>query len=425
MPAPISQGTAPTAQNGFVAPLPHGSAARQTQFAAPLPRANASPQMNAAQISARAMAEQLKARMSNIASLGPNFGNKYAPAAQASAQQFEKDVAPKSLRFDEQGRFVDADGNVIEVNRRTNHLQANMRARREQEEKERERRAGGVYVHKEKAEVVPEVLPYMDPRITMKDSGRKRRAMVLVEPGKYERVAENIRTKHMVAQLEKEIGEAAEKTGISASTKLALLTPKDTLGINVPVTEWWDAAVLVTGLYPDEGVDVKAVTQPTTEGEDAKKGVHGIFRGVTNLVEHPVPHEPPAESDQNVAIPLYLTKKERVKIRRQRRREAWQEEQEKIRLGLVVPKNKLKLSNFMQALKDDAVADPTKLEKEVRKQMAERQAKHENANAERQLTNEQRREKKDRKLTEDVSKQVQVMVFRLKHLKDYQKKFKV
>lgn len=43
------------------------------------------------------------------------------------------------------------------------------------------------------------------------------------------------------------------------------------------------------------------------------------------------------DSSQPIFIPLYLTKKERKKLRRQNRREAWKEKQEKIRLGLEPP----------------------------------------------------------------------------------------
>lgn len=43
------------------------------------------------------------------------------------------------------------------------------------------------------------------------------------------------------------------------------------------------------------------------------------------------------DASQPVFIPLYLTKKERKKLRRQNRREAWKEKQEKIRLGLEPP----------------------------------------------------------------------------------------
>ena len=44
-----------------------------------------------------------------------------------------------------------------------------------------------------------------------------------------------------------------------------------------------------------------------------------------------------AESDKEPEIPVYLTKKERKKLRRQNRQEAQKEEQEKIRLGLQPP----------------------------------------------------------------------------------------
>lgn len=50
------------------------------------------------------------------------------------------------------------------------------------------------------------------------------------------------------AQLEKlqmEIAQAAKKTGIQASTKLALIAPKKELGEGeIPHIEWWDSYIL-------------------------------------------------------------------------------------------------------------------------------------------------------------------------------------
>lgn len=43
------------------------------------------------------------------------------------------------------------------------------------------------------------------------------------------------------------------------------------------------------------------------------------------------------ESTKPMSLPVFLTKKERKKLRRQNRREAWKEKQEKIRLGLEPP----------------------------------------------------------------------------------------
>lgn len=126
-------------------------------------------------------------------------------------------------------------------------------------------------------------------------------------------------------------------------------------------------------------------------------------------------------------MPVFLTKAEQKKLRRQNRREAWKEEQEKIRLGLIPPPEpKLRIANLMRALGNEAVQDPTKIESHVREQMAKRQKAHEDANNARKLTAEQKREKKIRKVKEDVSCGVSVAVYRIRELNSFHsKKFKV
>ena len=59
------------------------------------------------------------------------------------------------------------------------------------------------------------------------------------------------------------------------------------------------------------------------------------YEGITNLIEHPVEVEPPAEPAKPAALPIILTSKERKKLRKQRRREAEKEKQEKIQFGLI------------------------------------------------------------------------------------------
>lgn len=126
-------------------------------------------------------------------------------------------------------------------------------------------------------------------------------------------------------------------------------------------------------------------------------------------------------------MPVFLTQKERKKLRRQNRREMWKEEQEKIRLGLEAPPEpKLRISNLMRVLGTEAVQDPTKIEAHVKEQMAKRQKAHEEANAARQLTAEQKREKKIKKLKEDTTLGVHVNIYRIRDLHDLQaKKFKI
>lgn len=77
------------------------------------------------------------------------------------------------------------------------------------------------------------------------------------------------------------------------------------------------------------------------------------------------------------------------------------------------PEPKVKLSNLMRVLGSEAVQDPSRVEAHVRKQMADRQRKHETANKQRKLTKEQRSEKKIRKIKEDTSLAVHVTLYKL------------
>lgn len=67
----------------------------------------------------------------------------------------------------------------------------------------------------------------------------------------------------------------------------------------------------------------------------------------TTLIIHIITHVKLFSADPLKPIfnPVFLTKKERKKLRRQNRRETWKEEQEKIRLGLEPPAEP-KVCNF-------------------------------------------------------------------------------
>ena len=77
----------------------------------------------------------------------------------------------------------------------------------------------------------------------------------------------------------------------------------------MPDIEWWDQLVLGAHDYEDWKI---------REG------------AITNLIEHPIQLQP-LESNKAVHIPMFLTKKEMKKMRRQNRRETWKEKQDKIR----------------------------------------------------------------------------------------------
>ncbi|XP_055594191.1 U4/U6 small nuclear ribonucleoprotein Prp3 [Uranotaenia lowii] len=311
---------------------------------------------------------------------------------------------PKPLILDAEGRTVDGSGQAVEVPKLTPTLKANIRAKKREttkalaQEKQHQEESGEAH--------------FFDDRIAIKPAVRNKRALRFHEPGKFQQMAERLRMKSQLEKLQNEISQIARKTGISSATKLALIAPKaDTQSNEVPQMEWWDSVILTDDL--------------NTLNRDGRISIRES--AITNLIEHPTQMRPPNESSRPVYLPVFLTKKERKKLRRQNRREAWKEEQEKIRLGLEPPPEpKLRISNLMRVLGTEAVQDPTKIEAHVREQMAKRQKAHEEANAARKLTDDQRRDKKIRKLKEDTSMGVHVTVYRIKDLHDQQsKKFKV
>uniref|UniRef100_A0A7S2RZ89 Uncharacterized protein n=1 Tax=Rhizochromulina marina TaxID=1034831 RepID=A0A7S2RZ89_9STRA len=176
--------------------------------------------------------------------------------------------------------------------------------------------------------------------------------------------------------------------------------------------EWWDVAFLPS----DKRKDAAAAY-------DLAKLTNSKFHA---LVVHPAPTKPLGYDEKGPQLPVFLTKKERKRIRRQAREERRNEMLDKIALGLMpAPEPKLKLANFMKVLGDQAVADPSKIEKKVMEQVQQRVMNHEMRNMAQKLTPQERKDKKRRKLTEDTSRQVVVAVYRVKDLSNQQHQFKV
>ncbi|XP_022644117.1 U4/U6 small nuclear ribonucleoprotein Prp3-like isoform X2 [Varroa jacobsoni] len=258
---------------------------------------------------------------------------------------------------------------------------------------------------------------FFDARVQIKAAGRSRRTFKFVEKGKYEQLAEKLRTKAKLEKLQNEIHSVAKRTGIQSATTLALIVPKKETIIKgeTPEIEWWDNLIV-------ESYDEVLCDENTPCSSSNQKSIVGV----TNLVEHPIQMKAPTDTGKPPVLPVFLTKKERKKLRRQNRREVQKEKMERIRLGLEPPPEpKVKMSNMMRVLGQQQVADPTKVEAHVREQMAKRQREHEQANAARKLTDEQRREKKTRKIQEDTSLGVHVSLYRILSLTSQSKRFKV
>ena len=265
-----------------------------------------------------------------------------------------------------------------------------------------------------------------------------RAASQFVKEGKFQRQADMVRlqakfgeteARKIAAREARERRAAAERERLEATADPNLIPLGARAGIKggmagaaqsraaavldeVPDVEWWDAHILANGSYDD-----------VSDGRwDIKPDK------ITPYVEHPVPMKPPMEAPPPPPQPLKLTKREQKKLRTQRRQQREQEKQEMIRQGLLEPpKPKVKISNLMRVLTDEATADPTAIEKEVRKQMEERASAHEDRNLARQLTPAERREKKIRKLFDDPSGGVetQVHVYRVESLSNPKNKFRV
>lgn len=179
----------------------------------------------------------------------------------------------------------------------------------------------------------------------------------------------------------------------------------------VPDVEWWDKELLQNGTY-----------------DDVMNGNWNVNMDKFDVyVQHPVPIKPPLDGPAPAPQPLMLTKAEQKKLRTQRRVAREKEKQEMIRQGLIEPpKPKVKISNLMRVLKDEAVLDPTAMEREVREQMAEREQAHMDRNMARMLTPAERREKKMRKLLgNDASGEVHMRVYRIEDMSNTKNKFKV
>uniref|UniRef100_A0A672M004 U4/U6 small nuclear ribonucleoprotein Prp3 n=1 Tax=Sinocyclocheilus grahami TaxID=75366 RepID=A0A672M004_SINGR len=288
----------------------------------------------------------------------------------------------------------------VELTHRMPTLKANIRAvKREQFRQQL----------KEKPSDDLESTSYFDTRVAINSAQRAKRGFRFHEQGRFEKIAQRIRTKALLEKLQMEIAQAAKKTGIQASTKLALIAPKKELGEGeIPHIEWWDSYILPSHIELSAHTNFDEVE----------------MHGVTNLVEHPIQMAPQVDTDKPVTLGVYLTKKEQKKLRRQTRREAQKELQEKVRLGLMPPPEpKVRISNLMRVLGTEAVQDPTKVEAHVRAQMAKRQKAHEEANAARKLTAEQRKEKKVKKLKEDLSHGVHIAVYSRSSLTSYTNSF--
>jgi len=176
----------------------------------------------------------------------------------------------------------------------------------------------------------------------------------------------------------------------------------------IPEVEWWDLPFLK---------EIDGHKRAYTEVNVEK---------ITPYVEHPIPIKITTEKEVPEAPMMHLTPKERKKLRRLKRQERTQEIRDKIKMGILQPPPpKVKMSNLMRVLGDEAIADPSTVERKVRQQVEQRRKEHEQRNEARKLPAEERKQKKRQKWLAENEPTTQVLVFKIKDLTNKRHLFKI
>ncbi|ODV68401.1 Pre-mRNA-splicing factor 3 [Hyphopichia burtonii NRRL Y-1933] len=233
----------------------------------------------------------------------------------------------------------------------------------------------------------------------------KPRPLQLNPQGKHIAKANELRQRLKEEELERQRIEDIRLKGLLPDENLAehLYKPQ-----YPPIVEWWDRPYLSEMKY---GSELKL------DSEEAPVSIY---------IQHPVLIPPPWESHLSEEKAMYLTKKEMKRIRRNDRQQKHKDQQDRIKLGLdAPPPPKVKLSNLMNVLTNEAIKDPTGVEMKVKQEVEERYQKHMQENEERKLTKDEKHDKIKRQHEQDLQKGYFTTVYKVQTLQDPQHFFKV
>lgn len=385
---------------------------------------------------------------------------------------------PKLLRFDEQGRAIDEEGNVVDIkpmphvslkiNKVEDNVVRNQKGETIENEKEQEK----------------ETFKWIDPRI--KTRKKKRSAFNFIEPGSLIEQESYANTKTSIETFQCDYdfkkmtlvkNKQSLKSPVTGPTILQTCT--NNMGTSVDekptVTKMWEEDERYAVMEPWDAVlfsksssrnatyvkekkklvtkNLEKLKSPTKESsfncnEEYLKinenlcqynvflldnneliiddEVHIInMKKITKYIEHPVPLHVTKKEEVEPTY-MYLTPAERKKLRKRKRQEKEKEKQDKIRIGLIPPPPpKLKLSNLIKVLGSTASALPSKIEMEVREQIRERELRHYQQNQQRKLKPEEKSQKKINKWKCDANAENEVAVIAIRNLSDKKHIFKI
>ncbi|KAK4144125.1 pre-mRNA processing factor 3-domain-containing protein [Dichotomopilus funicola] len=254
----------------------------------------------------------------------------------------------------------------------------------------------------------PRVNPYIDTSNNVPaGKARESRQLIFNQKGKYIQQANALRRQAALEDMKRRIAEQARKAGLEEDRAVE----KAFVVEEPPELEWWDEGLIDGKDYSGIPQSLKITTPDSI---------------VTLYIQHPVAIEPPQDKLAPTPKPMYLTPKEQQKLRRQRRMMELKEKQAKIRLGLEpAPPPKVKKSNLMRVLGEEAVKDPTAVEARVNREIAARFDKHMQANEERKLTKEEQHEKLAANQAKDAAKGIHMVVFKIGSLVNGQHRYKI
>uniref|UniRef100_M4B1E1 Uncharacterized protein n=1 Tax=Hyaloperonospora arabidopsidis (strain Emoy2) TaxID=559515 RepID=M4B1E1_HYAAE len=397
--------------------------------------------------------KSVQSQMSHIKALLRKPGAATTGPVAASPEEYQRGETsggvfmPAPLLLDEQGREIDSAGNVV-AEKPTVAPVAMLKANRKvAKSTDFAKKNQNPYLShrmvddKDKMETV-------DPRL--KTTKRETSVTCVLQQGTFVRQAEQVRArdakkmmagftsgrnprgyqKESIVPVDDEAEDAKGDADAFSRMDIDSLDVPSQTETSTPDIEWWDVEYLPKDkrIVVDKfGFIAAKVHEENPDVTVSYSDMKLKYCGTAHVIEHPVRLNLIMKHDDTpVAVPLMLTAAERKKIRRQNRADREKDKQDKRALGLLPPPEpKVKLSNMMRVLSEQAVADPSAIERKVREQIAQREKNHEMRNLARKLTPEERREKRLRKIKDDAAGDIHVALFKVPDLSNPQHRFKV
>jgi len=319
----------------------------------------------------------------------------------------------RKLILDEFGRELDEEGNVVPMRAQTvSTLKVNIN-------REKEARLHKILGLKKEGE---EGRSWVDNSLkaVTRYERPKRKTFRFIDEGALVKQEKNIvkkiqekalgidKEKEKKGKLEAEKKKQEEEEQEAKDMGVKKIEPKAMRREPIPDVEWWDMPFLR---------EVDGQKRAYTEVNVEK---------ITPYIEHPVAIKNTNEKEATEAPMMHLTPKERKKLRRLKRQERTQEIRDKIKMGILQPPPpKVKMSNLMRVLGDEAIADPSTVERKVRQQVEQRRKEHEQRNEARKLPAEERKQKKKEKWMDESQPTTQVLVFKIRDLTNKRHLFKI